>query len=120
MKVAKQDFDRASAARELVKALRYYKSALPKPGACVDWNGDVQIAKEATIFVKQNDFRNGFGFFADFFFLLGSFKMVPLPHSAAETPPTTTSRVAARPAPSAEAPDEPCGQGDQEPCPLPA
>ena len=30
VKVAKQDFDRASAARQLVKALSYYKSALPR------------------------------------------------------------------------------------------
>jgi len=120
VKVAKQDFDRASAARQLVKALSYYKSALPNPDACVDWNGDIQIAKEGSIHMKQNDIRNGFGFFADFFLELGTFKMAPLPRPAVEPPRRTTSSSRRSSSSDVAPPDEPCGQGDQDPSPLPA
>lgn len=76
---------------------------------------------QATRFSVLFLFRRRFGFLADFFFFffflsLGTFKMAPLPHSAAQPLWTATGRVAFRPATSAEAPDETGGHGVQDPC----
>jgi hypothetical protein len=116
VKNMKQDLGHTRKAQKLMKNLLYYKSVLPNPDECVEGKGGMQLEKEGTLVIKCNDIRNGFGFFADFFSSLGSFKMAALPY----TQPEETSGAAARSAAGAAAVDEPCVQGEQEPCLLPA